>query len=177
MAVTATVLIPMEEYLRTSYEHDREWVDGEVRERSMPDEYHSLIQGFFLIYFGTRRKELGIRALAELRVRVAPQRFRLPDVCLLPASAPLQPIPDTPPVLCIEVLSVDDTMGEMQEKIADYLAMGVPVIWLVDPRRRTLFTADADGTRPVRELVLAGTEVRLGVAEIFAELDEMLALG
>lgn len=171
--MAASVTIPMEEYLRTSYEHDCEWIDGEVRERGMPDEYHSAIQAFFIGYFLRLPRELGLRVRPELRVRVAPARFRLPDVTLLPASAPLQPIPDTPPMLCIEILSPDDSMGEMQEKIADYLAMGVGAIWIVDPRRRTLFTADAEGTHPVEVLTLAGTDVRLTVAEIFAELDEI----
>ena len=171
------VAVPLSEWLTTSYEHDCEWVDGEIRERGMPDEYHSAIQMFFLLYFAGLQRSLGARPRAELRVRVAPRRYRIPDVTLLPASAPLQPIPDTAPLLCIEVLSPDDSMSEMQEKIADYLAMGVCSIWIVDPRKRTLFQADADGTHPVSELVLHGTEVRLGAREIFAEIDELEMAG
>ncbi len=170
-------VIPMEEYLSTSYEHDCEWIEGEVRERGMPDEYHGLLQKFFLVYFEINRRRFGLRSFPELRLRVAPRRFRIPDVAVLAANAPLQPIPDTAPVLCVEVLSPDDSMSEMQEKISDYVAMGVEAIWIVDPRTRALFTADADGTRPVEVLALAGTEVRLTGAEIFAELDEMLGLG
>ena len=167
--------VPLEEYLTTSYEPDCEWVDGELREQSMPDEVHAAIQAFFMLFFGNRQKELNVRARAELRIRVAGGRFRLPDVVLLPGRAPLQAVTDTPPLLCIEILSPDDRVSELNEKISDYVAMGVGTIWIVDPRRRTLTAADGVGMRLVEVLVLPGTNVRLTGAEIFAELDELEA--
>ena len=169
--MATAVVIPLSEYLTTSYEHDCEWVDGEIRERGMPDEFHSAIQSFLLVYLS----KLGLRTRAELRVRVTAQRFRIPDVCVLAADAPLQPIPDAAPLLCVEVLSPDDSMSEMQEKIADYVAMGVTAIWVIDPRRRALFMADREGTRPVDEVTAEALGIRLGVAEIFAELDGLAA--
>jgi hypothetical protein len=36
-------MIPMEEYLRTSYEHDCEWIDGEVQERALPADDHAAL--------------------------------------------------------------------------------------------------------------------------------------
>ena len=167
----SAIAVPLEEYLTTSYEYDCEWVDGELRERAMPDEHHSAIQGFLLAYFWAMRLELGVRARAELRLRVAARRYRVPDLALLLASSPFGGVPETPPLLCVEIVSPDDRMSEMQEKIADYVRMGVPSIWIVDPHKRTLFTADADGVHPVEVLALAGTTVRLTGAEIFAELD------
>ena len=62
--VTAT-MVPLEEYLHTSYEHDREWVDGQIKERGMPDGYHSYFQGWFLMFF--TRSLLGLRGLSEVR--------------------------------------------------------------------------------------------------------------
>jgi len=48
----------------------------------------------------------------------------------------------TPPLLCVEVLSPDDRMVDMQGKIDDYLAMGVPAIWVVNPSSRKAFVVD-----------------------------------
>jgi len=121
--MATTTMMPLEEYLRTSFEYDCEWVDGEVRERAMPDDDHSAMQAFFVAYFAHLKRELNVRVRPELRLHVSASRYRIPDVLLLPASAPRQPIPDTPPVLCIEILSPDDRPGELREKLADYLAM------------------------------------------------------
>lgn len=165
--------IPLSEYLTTSYEHDPEWVDGELRERGMPDEYHSAIQMFFIAYFERLRRELHVRVRPELRLRVAEDRYRIPDVALLREAAPFTRVAKEAPVLCIEVLSPDDRASDLQEKIADYLAMGVAAIWVIDPRRRTMATADVSGTHYVAELVLDGTTVRISGGDLFSEIDEL----
>ena len=166
------VPITLEEYLHTSYEYDCEYVDGMLVHRPWPDGFHSVIQSFFIGYFGLTHKMPETHILPSLSLRVSPTRIRVADIVLLSKSAPYEPIPSTPPLLCVEILTPDDGFGEVQEKIADYVAMGVRAIWVVDPHRRTLFMAGADGTHPVTELTLPGTDVRLGAAEIFAELDE-----
>ena len=171
--MATAVGIPVEEYLRTSYEHDCEWIEGEVRERSMPDEFHSAMQQFFLVYFDRLKRELHVRVRPELRVRVAARRYRIPDVTLLRSDAPMQPIPDTPPVLCIEILSPDDRAGELQEKLEDYVAMGVAHLWIVDPHRRRLSTADGDGMRYVDSFRVPGSERVISGAEITAELKSL----
>lgn len=168
---TATTLVPLEEYLRTSYEHDCDWVDGELRERGMPDTIHALVQQFFIFYFVALRARYGIRVYQETRIKVSARRYRIPDVLVMPAGAPFKLIPDTAPLLCVEVLSVDDSMSEMQEKIADYLGMGAGAVWVIDPRRRTLFVADATGQRQVEEFELGALQVTIAVGEIFEELD------
>jgi len=169
--MATTLVMPLEEYLKTSFEHDCEWVDGEVRERAMPDDDHSALQAFFIAYFARLRQELSIRVRPELRLRVSAGRYRIPDVLLLPATAPRQPIPDTAPMLCIEILSPDDRPGELQEKLADYLAMGVGAIWIVDPRRRKLSTVDSVGTHPVDSFRVPASNYIISAAEIFAELE------
>jgi Uma2 family endonuclease len=171
--MATSTMVPLEEYLSTNYEPDCEWIDGKLRERGTPDEFHSATQQFFLQYFGRMRRELGVRVRPELRLHVSKRRYRVPDVLLLPASAKFQPIPDTPPVLCLEVLSPDDRPGELKEKIADYLAMNVGAIWIVDPRRRKLSTADARGTHEVERFAVPNSDIWISAEEIFAELDEL----
>lgn len=167
-------MISEQEYLRTSYEHDCEWIEGQVRERAMPDEFHSALQTFFVGYFYQAGRALGLRVRPELRVHVAQRRYRIPDVTILPSSAPLKTIPDSPPAICIEILSPEDRKGELHEKIADYVAMGVKTIWVVDPRRRLLWTADADGMHPVDSFHVPNSDLAITPAEMFAELDSLL---
>ncbi len=172
--MATSVMVPLEEYLQTSYEPDCEWVKGELKERGMPDGYHGHFQTLFLIYFQQFRGEF--RALSEVRLHTSPQSYRVPDVMVIRADARFLPLPVDAPLLCIEVLSPDDRASDLQEKIADYVAMGVGAIWIVDPRRRTMSTADGDGIHNVREFHLPGSEVRLRAQELFAELDVLEGL-
>jgi len=129
----SATLIPVEEYLRSSYSPDREYIDGEIVERNLGEKAHGTVQSNLIVYLGSRRKKLGIREFPEQRVQVSPKRFRVPDVCVVKAPAPQEQIFTSPPHLCIEILSKDDTMNYMQEKIDDYLNFGVPYIWVINP--------------------------------------------
>jgi len=169
---TAT-LVPLSEYLQTAYRPDCDWIDGEVRERNMGEGPHSVVQGFFTIFFGVRTKEWNIRVLPEQRVQTSANHYRIPDVCLVRKTDPFEPIVQTVPLLCIEILSRDDRMSEMQERVDDYLGMGVQTVWLVDPRRRKAFVADNQGLHQVEELTVPGTAIQVATTEVFAELDEL----
>ena len=169
--MATSTLIPLSEYLRTSYSPDCEWLDGKVRERNMGEGSHAAVQSFFIKYFGRREEEWGIRVLPELRTQVSASRFRVPDVLLMRSSDPFEEIVRTPPLLCIEVLSPEDRMGDMQEKIEDYLAMGVAAIWVVNPLKRRAFVVTERGLVPVEELTVPGTPIRVAVPEVFRELD------
>jgi Uma2 family endonuclease len=43
-----------------------------------------------------------------------------------------------PPELAIEIISPDQTFGEMAEKAADYIAAGVLRVWVADPKAKTI---------------------------------------
>jgi Uma2 family endonuclease len=171
--MATSTMVPLEEYLTTSYEHDCEWIDGELKERGMPDGYHGYFQTLLALYFNGRMEALGLRALTEVRIEVNPRSYRIPDVMVLPADARFLPAPVSAPLLCVEVLSPDDRVTDLEDKIADYLAMGVGAIWIIDPRRRRMATADAAGTHVVEAFTLPGTSVLLSKAQLFAELDEL----
>ena len=42
----------------------------------------------------------------------------------------------SPPFIAIEILSKDDRISQMHERIDDYLNFGVRYVWLIDPRTR-----------------------------------------
>src|SRR5271168_414335 len=70
-------LISVSEYLHTSYSPDCDYVDGLVMERNVGEWDHADLQGAFVTYFRTRRKQWNIQAVPECRVQVAPTRFRI----------------------------------------------------------------------------------------------------
>ena len=51
-----------------------------------------------------------------------------------------------PPILAIEILSRSETIENVTEKVEEYLAAGVAIVWVVDPRFLTVevFRPDAD---------------------------------
>ena len=167
------VMVPLEEYLTTNYEPDCEWIEGEVKGRNMGEQSHVRVQVFLITYFSMRKDALGIRVDAEQRVQVSAERYRVPDVSLMRASDPYEEIVRTPPLLCVEILSREDRMTEMEDKIEDYLKMGVETIWVINPKARSVVMCDAGGSRRVSELTVPGTSIRVGASEVFAELDAM----
>ena len=128
----AATLLSLEEYLATTYRPDCDYVDGEVRERNLGEYDHSRMQGEIIFWLRTHYGGLR-RVLPEQRVQVKATRFRIPDLCVLAEGAPRENITRTPPLLCIELLSKDDRMNEVVERVDDYFQMGVPVCWIIDP--------------------------------------------
>lgn len=173
--MATAIHIPVSEYLATSYRPDRDYIDGEVRERDLGEQPHACIQAAITALFHRNRKEWGIRVLPEQRVQVSPTRFRIPDVCVVPANASGEEIIRFAPMICIEVLSRGDSIGELQERADDYAEMGVPYIWAFDPVRRRVWSTNSDGLFKVREaeLHVQGTPIHIDIASIFAELDEI----
>src|SRR6266567_3517249 len=134
-------LIPVSEYLRTAYEPDCDYIEGELQERNVGELSHGFLQLILAAKFHGNRREWNIVAGTEVRVQVAPDRYRVPDICVQRRSDPHDPIVATPPLICIEVLSPEDRMQRMQERIDDYARMGVEHIWLIDPNSRHAWVA------------------------------------
>jgi hypothetical protein len=64
-------------------------------------------------------------------------------------------------------------MDDLQEKVDDFIAMGVGAIWVVNPRLRKTMMVQAGGWMPVEELTVPGTAIRMSHAEVFAELNAL----
>ena len=139
MATLAHVHIPVEVYLRSSYEPDAEYVDGEIEERPMGEYDHSAWQEAIILWFRQHAQEWNVRVKPELRVQVAKTRYRVPDITVLDRSQPIEQIITHAPVAVFEVLSPEDTMKRMMRKLGDYAAMGIPQIWVIDPETKTYF--------------------------------------
>jgi Uma2 family endonuclease len=55
------------------------------------------------------------------------------------ASDPRDPIVRNPPFLCVEILSPEDRVLRLNEKLADYFQMGVRYVWVLDPLSKRAF--------------------------------------
>ena len=96
--MAATTRAPVEVYLRSSYEPDAEYVDGEIEERAVGEYDHADWQQAIQTWFGIHKRDWGIRVFAELPVQVAATRFRVPDVTILDRDWPVEQIITQPPL-------------------------------------------------------------------------------
>jgi len=173
--MAASVAISVEEYLRSMYRPDCDYVDGEVIERNVGEFGHSLIQGILVGIFRDLAKTLPIRVMPELRNHVSPTRYRIPDLCVMLKSQKVEPILNSPPFLCIEILSPEDRMSRILERVKEFLAFGVPQVWVIDPETRTAYSYTAHEGRQVQDrLTTVNPELTVSLTEVFAELDEVL---
>ena len=175
MGSSTVVAVPLEVYLHTMYHPDCEWVDGEVKERHVGEGSHGLIQKFLAMYLGMREEEWNVVTSVEQRVQTSVKNYRIPDVCLLRGDAAFEEIVTIAPLLCIEILSPEDRMREMYDKIEDYLAMGAAGVWVIDPKRRKMWQTDGQGVLQPKsdELTLPGTPVRLAGVDLFRQLNKL----
>lgn len=171
--MSTPVLVSAAEYLSTVYRPDCDYVDGDILERNVGEKDHSMFQGELLTWLNVRRQSLGIRALVEQRLRVSATRYRIPDICVYLGREPDEQVFSTPPFICVEILSPRDTLTSLRDRIDDYLAFGVPHVWLVDPTARRAWACSEAGFLEVRDLNLrsAGPEIVIPLAEVFAALD------
>ena len=162
-------LVPVEEYLRTTYDPDCDYVDGEVLERNLGERDHSTLQTELIFYFRSRRKSWNIFVVAEQRVQVSSSRFRAPDICVYLGDGPKDQIFRTPPFICIEILSPEDRWERMQKKIDDYLRFGVPYVWVINPpdQRAWAYTKDGNAEVPDGALRTENPSLAVPLAEIF----------
>jgi len=162
-------LISVEEYLKTLYRPDCDYVDGRLEERNLGEKTHSGLQSDVIFYLRSHFDREGIKVYPEFRVQVRSTRYRVPDV-LVTLGDPGEEILTHPPFLCIEILSPEDRMSRVETRINDYLEMGVPYVWVLDPQTKQAFAATpAEGLREVRTGTLETSQPRLALplAEMF----------
>ena len=166
----ATILqIPLGEYLVITYRPDREYVDGEVRERNVGKYEHARVQALLARWFGNHEQEWGAQVVTEQRVKVSSTRVRIPDVALLPLGAQPDVIVDAP-LLVVEILSPDDSYSDTQERAQDYHAMGVEMVWIIDPKTRSGRMCSGAEWVEASRLEAKGTPLYVDLPDILSQL-------
>lgn len=92
------------------------------------------------------RRRLGWVMCGDTGFRLDPNRpnhVRKPDVAFvrfgrLPKEEPSDAYDNLAPDLAVEVVSPNDTVLELEEKIDEYLRAGVRLVWVINPDLRTL---------------------------------------
>jgi Uma2 family endonuclease len=157
--------ISVEEYLNSSYEPDMEYVDGELVERNVGEWNHSGVQSN--IIFALRRRYPDIKVMPELRSKVTSTRYRVPDVCITLRNPQTRVLLEAP-FIAIEILSEEDRVSRLIEKLEEYAAVGTPNIWVFDPRLKRMFVFRANSLQ-----VVEGDTISTGDPRIELTRDEI----
>jgi Uma2 family endonuclease len=140
-------------------------------ERAVPERDHATWQKILTRWFGDHERVWGIEVFPELRVQVAADNYRVPDVTVLSRSAPREQIVTQPPLAVFEILSPTDTMTEMLDRLADYQQMGIPAIWVIEPKKPAYYLYPSGQLTPATTFELPGTAFQVAMSEIAAVVD------
>ncbi len=169
--LAAADLISIEQYLHTSYDPDADYVDGVIEERCLGQWDHSSWQDAIIAWFRAHAKDWNIRVRPELRMRTGATRFRIPDVSVFDRNQIIEQVPTRAPMAVFEVLSPEDQMPRVLKRLADFQAMGVPEIWLLDPETK-IFSRFAQGVlKETTHYGAPGDRIYFKLSEIEAYLD------
>lgn len=162
-----------------------ELVRGELRLTPSPGPRHGIICANLTSILHQHVRQAGLGRVfvdSSFELVELPRTVRAPDVAFvgqgrLHPGAVSAPTLKVAPDLAAEILSPSETASRLDEKLDDYAASGIPLVWVIDPKRRTVMVIARDG--PVRWLrdgdtLDAGSVVpgfACAVADLFAGLD------
>ena len=135
-----TTLVSVHEYLHTDYSPDCDYVDGVLEDRNVGTSKHSIVQMEVVLLSCAVSANGSDSSFVRTTNSDLGDAFQSPDVCVLLAADPEEDIVTTAPFLCVEVVSPDDRSSRLQEKVRDYLNIGVRFVWVIDPNSRTAWT-------------------------------------
>ena len=161
-------LVSVQEYLKTSYSPDCDYVDGVVEERNLGERDHSWIQMKLIGFFMARFSQTGVAPMPEWRFQTSPTRFRIPDVVVV-RGKPDEQILTKAPLLCIEILSPEDRLSRVNARIKEYLDFGVPAVWLIDPEEKKVWIYRQTGMEEAsgNAIRVDGTDLDVPLSAIF----------
>jgi len=179
---TKTPLITGEELLAMGDIGPCELVDGRIVPMSPTGGKHGLLE----LYLGSalhsfvQKHSLGWVMTGEVGIytRRNPDRVRGADVVFLSGErwpeAPPDGFLEVAPDLVVEIMSPNDRWQDVRQKLAEYFAIGVRWVWIVEPENRTVlvFRSITDIQQYGMDDVLAGEGILEGfsltVANLFA---------
>lgn len=168
--MSARACVDEQEYLSTSYEWEPEWVEGELRERGLPNLYHSTVQqNVSEICMRLRLVGTPLNARPQLRIRTL-RGYRIPDVSIFLGNLPRQSVPEFSPQIVVEIISPDDAYHDVYEKFHDYAETGIRHIWVIDPQARSTSVFRNGGTQLVDVYAVPESGIEIPAAEFLEGL-------
>jgi Uma2 family endonuclease len=174
----------VDDVVRLNDHEDRlyELVDGILVEKTVGYE-ESYIGGTILklLRIFVEPRELGLVAGEAGMLKLDIGLVRIPDVSFVSWARvpgdefPGEPVPPLIPDLAVEVISANNTPKEMDEKLREYFAKGVRLVWYVRPRSRVVdvYTAPDRFTRLTASMRLDGGDVLPGFSVQVGELFQL----
>jgi Uma2 family endonuclease len=162
---TTKVFVTPQQYLAMHFEREPELVHGELVERSLPTFPHGNLQ----LRLGSRLEALRsshqVFTGVEVRVRLAADLIRIPDIALwteLPEE-----MPTAPPLLVVEVSSPDERLHDLLQRFEDFRAWGVQHMWLVEPELKKLYVFNRGSLTEVAQLELPEFDFAVSASDLF----------
>lgn len=166
-------------------EHRYELVNGELVDMGNSGMEHGYIASNLVIFLGgfVRSQKLGVICDSSTAFAMKAGNKRSPDVSFV-SKERLQGVRRLPkgffqgaPDLVVEVLSPNNTVEEIHDKIVEYFENGTRLVWVIHPDEQYVLVYHSPSPDRLLRLEdsLAGEEVvpgfTLPVAELFAELE------
>lgn len=173
---TATPLpISISEYLRASYQPDRDYVDGILEQRNAGGPEQAVLQHALAGQVERNSPQWGVRAVLDTRVQTSASHVRVADIAIVPLDARHQQVIDSPPVAIIEILSQEDHIPRHADRLEDFRRMGVKNIWAVDPAARKGFDISSKEWAETSSFAVPETPIQFDLASAFAAIDRQRA--
>lgn len=185
MSLTATKLVTADELWAKPDDGWRyELVKGELIRMSPTGQEHGVVTLNLSspLHAFVKANKLGLVHAAETGFILAhdPDTVRAPDIAFISREryekvGRTVKYWDGPPDLVAEVLSPSDTARKVEDKVANWLEAGTRMLWLVNPKLRTVtvYRSLTEISVLTEKDTLSGGDVvpgfQISVAEIFAE--------
>ncbi|MDQ6704928.1 MAG: Uma2 family endonuclease [Acidobacteriota bacterium] len=168
----AATLVPVEEYIASSYTPDVDYEEGRLVEKNAGKWKHARLQILIGSHIVAHESGWRITGLTDQRIRVAPNRFFIPDVCAVMDTQPYQDLLEYPPLFTIEVLSEGDSFSDSEKKAHQYLELGVPCVWTVDPETGGCYRHTSGAILTVSDGVVCveGSPIAIPIPELLSQL-------
>jgi len=159
---TETLIAP-KQYLATHADRENELAHGELAERPLPTKSHGRTQQRLAVLLDSAGY-----CCTEVRMRLAEDLYRIPDVAVFEGTGPAEEIPATPPMLIVEISSPEDRFEAMFRKLEEYRVWSVQHIWLVEPELKRCHIYESGSLTEVSRLTLPQFGLEIAAAELFA---------
>ncbi len=153
MSTTTRTMTADELFMMPRRAHRYDLIKGELREMSPAGSEHGALAARLTgaLMQHVEEHDLGEVFGAETGFKLAsnPDTVLGPDVAFVsneripPTGIPVAYWPGAPD-LAVEVVSPGNSRREIEEKIAEYLAAGVKIVWVISPKRRTVTVHQAN---------------------------------